>query len=69
MYRERHVYIYIYTMMYVKSVLPNCCAVVVRRGCAGGLCGGLCGILGVVQGVGRGASNPVQLEAPTCENK
>jgi hypothetical protein len=29
----------------------------------------LCGILGVVQGVGRGASNPVQLEAPTCENK
>ena len=55
-------------MMYLKSVLPNACAVLVRRGCAGGLCGGLCGILGVVRGLGRGASNPVQLEAPTWQN-
>ena len=55
-------------MMYLKSVLPNACAALVRRGCAGGLCGGLCGILGVVRGLGRGASNPVQLEAPTWQN-
>jgi hypothetical protein len=46
-------------------ILANACAVLARRGCAVGLGGGLCGILKVVRGLGRGALNPVQLEAPT----
>ena len=40
-------------MMYLKRVLANGCAVLVRRGCAGGFCAGFCGIMGVVRGLGR----------------
>ena len=63
-----YVYIYIYTSIYICMrvyILANACAVLARRGCAVGLGGGLCGILKVVRGLGRGALNPVQLEAPT----